>query len=427
MKYCTRCLYPENHPLHITFDVQGVCSGCRIHEEKDDVDWKQKEKQLRKLFIDYKTHSGRNYDCIIPVSGARDSYFIVHIIKNIYHLNPLLVTYNKQYNTNIGIRNLAYLRTIFGCDLVTLTVSPEKVKKITRATLEKMGSMYWHCLAGQTVFPVQVAVRFKIPLIVWGVHQGCDQVGMFSHLDEVEMTRKYRKEHDLMGYEAEDLIGAGEGLNESDVRLFVYPHDKEVERVGVRGIYLSNFIRWDTKEQHELMIKRYCYETSHQRRTFDTYNDVDSFVYSDLHDWIKQLKWGYGKVTDHASREIRLMRLTREEGVNLVRRYQDIPPDPRRLKVFLQWLGLGEKELFEILEFHRNRSVWKKTNGQWKLRDSLVNHTHDGGVDAVRLKKKEACSFILTSLKDKDAKEDNYILMGRGYVDDGPTRSEQSS
>jgi hypothetical protein len=89
---------------------------------------------------------------------------------------------------------------------MTLTVNPETVKKITRATIRKMGSIYWHCIAGQTVYPVQVAVKFKIPLIIWGAHQGLDQVGMFSHLDEVEMTRKYRKEHDLMGFEAEDLI-----------------------------------------------------------------------------------------------------------------------------------------------------------------------------------------------------------------------------
>ena len=154
----------------------------------------------------------------------------------------------KHYNTPEGIRNLAYLRTLFDCDLLTMTVSPETVKKITRISLLKLGSMYWHCLAGQTVFPVQIAARFKIPLIIWGVHQGCDQVGMFSHLDEVEMARRYRKEHDLMNYEAEDLIDESMGLTYEDVRQYVYPHDKEIERVGVRGIYLSNYIRWDTKK-----------------------------------------------------------------------------------------------------------------------------------------------------------------------------------
>src|SRR3989344_6017835 len=168
MKYCTRCLYPANHPLHLTFDENGVCSGCRVHEEKDVLDWEVRFEHLKKITASYKNTSGRNYDCIVPVSGARDSYFIVHTVVKELGLRPLLVTYNKQYNTERGIRNLAYLRTLLGLDLMTMTVDPRKVKKITRVSLRKLGSMYWHCLAGQTVFPVQVAVRYKIPLIIWG-------------------------------------------------------------------------------------------------------------------------------------------------------------------------------------------------------------------------------------------------------------------
>ena len=110
--------------------------------------------------------------------------------------------------------------------------------------------MYWHILAGQTVYPVRTAVQFKIPLIIWGAHQGIDQVGMYSHLDEVEMTRKYRKEHDLMGFEAEDLLNMENNLTKEDLEQFLYPHDKEIEAIGVRGIYLNNFIRWDSKAQH---------------------------------------------------------------------------------------------------------------------------------------------------------------------------------
>src|SRR5687768_16244049 len=195
MRYCKRCLYPENHPLYITFDKEGICSGCRVHEEKDILDWAPRFQKLKDILLGYQSKSGNNYDCIVPVSGARDSYFIVHTLTKVYGLNPLLVTYNKHYNTRVGIRNFSYLKTIFDCDALTQTCDPEKLKRITRYTLEKMGSMYWHCLAGQTVFPVQIAVRLKIPLIVWGAHQGVDQVGMFSHTDEVEMTRKYRKEH----------------------------------------------------------------------------------------------------------------------------------------------------------------------------------------------------------------------------------------
>jgi N-acetyl sugar amidotransferase len=415
MRYCKRCLYPENHPLNITFDEKGVCSGCKIHEEKDILDWNAREKKLKKILEQFKGKSKTNYDCVIPVSGGRDSYFIVHMIKKKYGLRPLLVTYNKQYNTEIGIRNLAYLRTLFDCDILTLTVNPETIKKITKVSLRKMGSIYWHCLAGQTVFPVQVAVRFKIPLIIWGAHQGCDQVGMFSHLDEVEMTRKYRKEHDLMGFEAEDLIDDSMNLSKKDIQQFTYPHDKEIEKVGVRGIYLSNYIRWDSKKQHEDMIKLYQYESDNQERTFDTYNDVDCYNYSDIHDYIKFLKWGYGKVTDHTCREIRLKRLTREQGIELVKTYQN--KEPENLKLFLDWINITERGIYYFINKHRDSNIWAMDqNNNWVLKDSVIAHKNDFGVDSIRLKKIEDCNFQLTKhRKPKSTKK--YILIGKGHVD----------
>jgi N-acetyl sugar amidotransferase len=416
MKYCKRCLYPENHPLNIVFDEEGVCSGCRVHEEKEKLDWNVREEKLRLILKGYKNKSGNNYDCIIPVSGSRDSYFIVHTVKNIYGMNPLLVTYNKHYNTELGIRNLAYLRTIFDCDTMTMTVSPEKVKNITRATLRKMGSMYWHCIAGQTVFPVQLAVRFKIPLIIWGCHQGIDQVGMFSHADEVEMTRKYRKDHDLMGYEAEDLVDIFDHIKEQDLVQYFYPSDSEIEQVGVRGIYLNNYIRWDTKAQHEKMIDLYGYETATQQRTFDNYNDIDCFHYSGLHDYIKYLKHGYGKISDHASREIRFGRLTREEGIDLVKKYSQIIP--KDLDLFLNWINIDKSAFQFLIDPHRSNLIWERDykTWEWILKDRIENHLRDNGVDSVRLPKLGSCNFQLTKSKRPNYMDDKYILIGKGMV-----------
>ncbi|MGI8892279.1 MAG: N-acetyl sugar amidotransferase [Bacteroidia bacterium] len=415
MKYCKRCLYPENHPLYITFEEEGICSGCRIHEEKDSLDWTLRLQKLKNILSGYQNQSGNNYDCIIPVSGARDSYFIVHTIKNVMGMNPLLVTYNKQYNTAEGVRNLANLRIQFDCDIMTLTVNPETVKRITRATLRNMGSMYWHCLAGQTVYPVQMAVKFKIPLIVWGAHQGIDQVGMFSHLDEVEMTRKYRKEHDLMGYEAEDLIDDFDGITEKDIVQFKYPDDKELERVGVRGIYLNNYIRWDSKAQHEEMIKKFGYKTSEQTRTFDTYNDVDCFNYSDVHDYIKFLKHGYSKVTDHATREIRLRRMTREYGFELVKKFYN--KKPKNLSLFLDWIGMTLNSFNYILDQHRNKDVWKRNeNWDWELKNDFLKEIEEAGDKNAALSSlEEFTSFQLTGKGLSSDMEGKYILIGKGY------------
>jgi N-acetyl sugar amidotransferase len=409
MIYCKKCLYPENHPLSITFNENGICSGCIIHEEKDNLNWEERYKILERITDSYKNKSDNNYDCIVPVSGARDSFFILDMVINKLNLNPLLVTYNKQYNTDIGVRNLAKLRKCFDCDIITMTVNPDKVKKITKATLRRFGSIYWHCIAGQTVFPVQIAVKFKIPLIIWGAHQGIDQVGMFSHLNEVEMTRKYRKEHDLMGFEAEDLINEFDGISYDDIYQYKYPDDIELERVGVRGIYLNNYIRWDTKLQHELMIKKYNYETSLQNRTFDTYNDVDCYNYSDLHDYIKLIKFGYSKVIDHVCREIRFNRISRESGIELVKKY--VFKKPQNLDLFLKWIGMTENGLNYILDQHRNKEIWiKDANWNWILKDEIFNFK----LNDENINKKNELQFKITEKYYSSDKTDEYILIGKG-------------
>jgi hypothetical protein len=127
------------------FDDDGVCSGCRVHEEKDTLDWKPRREKLKKLLEKYRHCTGGNYDCVIPVSGARDSYFIVHTIQEEFGLNPLVVNYNKHYNTRRGHRNLSYLRSIFDRDIYSMILDPALLKRVTQRTLELRGSMYWRC------------------------------------------------------------------------------------------------------------------------------------------------------------------------------------------------------------------------------------------------------------------------------------------
>lgn len=339
---CRRCLYPANHPLGITFDAEGICSGCRVHEEKDRLDWTERELVLAQLLGGYRGRSRGRHDCIVPVSGGRDSFFIVHLVRKVYGLNPLLVVYNRHYNTRAGIYNIERLRTVFGCDIITLTLAPELVKRVMRATLARRGSFHWHALAGHTAFPVQQAVRLKIPLVIWGAQQGLEQVGMFSHLDEVEMTRRYRLEHDLMGLEAEDMVDKA-GASEADVKPFFYPTDGELRRAGVRGIYLGNYVRWDSKAQHERMLEHYNYYAGPLTRTFDTYNDIDDMHFTGAHDVIKLRKHGYGRATDDACREIRFGRLTREQGMRLANAYQQVPATD--FAALADFIGLSEQEI----------------------------------------------------------------------------------
>lgn len=261
LNFCKLCLYSTTHPFGIIIDEDGICSGCRIHREKDTLDWRYRMKLLKKIASQYKSSNKKNYDCIVPVTGGTDSYFTLHIVKNILKLNPLLVSYNKYFNTNTGIENLSNLRIKFDADILIQNVNPISVKKITKHTMFNFGSIYWPILAGQTSFPVQVACKYQIPLIIWGAHQGIEQVGMHSYTSEVEMSRRYRKNHDLMGIEADDLLDNFDTLKESDIFQYRYPEDSLIEKIGVRGIYLNNYIRWDQKVQNELMISLYNYKT----------------------------------------------------------------------------------------------------------------------------------------------------------------------
>ena len=417
MKYCKRCLYPENHPYGIIFNEKGICSGCIVHEEKDTLNWGERLKILEKIVdINSNKVKGLSFDCIVPVTGGGDSYFIVHFVKNKLGLNPLLVNYNSHYNTKTGLRNLANLTTVFDCELLTSTLSPELLKKITKQTLKQFGNIYWQVLAGTLTFPVQVAVKLRIPLIIWGVHPWSDQTGMFSHIDQVEMSERCRKEHPLMGFSAENLISKDASISRSDVQPFIYPYDNEIESIGVRGIYLSNYIRWDSKKQHEKMIALYGYESRLQQRTFNTYEDVHCFHSAGLHDYLKFLKLGYSKVTDHASREIRLKRMTREEGVEMVKKYSTIVPTD--INLFAKWIDISEDELLKIIWNRRDPKIWTKNDESWELNDSITNHVNDPGVDEARLEKNENCDFIITPSAEPNSPEDQYLLNGRVYMDE---------
>jgi N-acetyl sugar amidotransferase len=364
---CSRCLYTEAHPLGLTVDLDGVCSGCRVHEEKDRLDWTERWQRLQTLVAPYRSRSGEAYDCIVPVSGAQDSHWIVHLVKERLGLNPLLVNYNRYFNTELGIRNLANLRIRFDCDLVQQNVNPHSVKKLVRTTLREMGSVYWHCIAGQTVFPVQTAVRYQVPLIIWGAHQGLEQVGMFSHEHEVEMTRRYRKDHDLMGREADDLLSLFDTLNEGDIWQYRYPDDQALQQVGVRGIYLGNYVRWDPAAQHAQMAATKGYRSADFARSFDTYDFGDCWNYLGLHDQLKLYKHGYSKVTDHASREIRHGRLTREQALAWVRRCEQVAP--ANLDLFCQWLGMDPSGLRFMLDRWRNPTWWQSSAaGAWAFK-----------------------------------------------------------
>lgn len=416
MQYCKRCAYPENHPLGLVFDDEGICSGCQVHDEKNgEIDWDERFDELKGLLAEYEGKSPSGYDCIIPVNGNGDSHFVVHTMKKL-GLNPLLVTYNIQFNTKIGIRNLANLLTKLDCDHLQYTTNPSLVKKVTWHAMQDFGDMYWHCLAGEQTFPVQVATKMKIPLIIWGVNGWLDQVGMFSHWDLVEMSKKVRKEHALRKWDEEKFISKNPEITPKLMQAFTYPSDTQLEKSRVRGIYLGNFVRWDAQAQTEEMIKLYNYETALQERTFNKYESIYCHHNAGTHDYIKFLKYGYGKVSDHAARDTRLQRLTYEEAIALTIEYQT--KKPKDLKLFLNWLDITEEELYASIEPFRDPKAWTKFDGKWTLISNTADLIQADGIDEARLNPIHSQPYIQTDNKEPSKEDTTYLLTGRSYSDE---------
>lgn len=184
--FCKSCFYPASHPLGLLFNEEGICRGCEVHNEKYTLDWEERWLLLNRLVSPYRLKNREFYDCILPINGAGDSYFLVYYVKFILKLNPLCVVYNSLYMTRNGHRNLSNLRKEFNVDIHMHTPSREQVIALTKSTLYHLHSMYWHVHAGTTSLPVKLAIRYRIPLIIWGSHEATEQVGMYKHTDEVE-------------------------------------------------------------------------------------------------------------------------------------------------------------------------------------------------------------------------------------------------
>lgn len=394
MRYCARCVYPENAKPYIIFDDHGICSGCRVAEAYSQVNWVERERQLHEILEKAKSDARANrahYDCLIPVSGGKDSHFQAHIIKNIYGMNPLFVTYNHLFNAPLGLRNLENLFQRFSCDLLRFSSNPETVRKISRYMLERVGDITWHYHAGILTFPIQTAVRYKIPLIIWAENNFSNLVGTFHPQDMVEFSRKARRDLGMRGIDAEDLINPESGLTWQEISPFVYPNDDEIEGVGVRGIYLSNFIYWKEHEQALKMHEMYGFEPTRtpRERTFSRYSKLDDIHSNGVHDYLKYLKFGYGRATDDASTMIRAGLMSREEAIDLVAQYDHCRPND--LNGWLRFVNMSEDKFMTYVDPLRDPSIWsKKDSGRWEVLDSVCNHRNQGNVNGARLPRNDS-------------------------------------
>ncbi len=347
---CIKCLYTSNHAFGIAFNEYGLCTGCQIHEEKNSLQWAERKNDVLRLIKNYKSKKN-NHDCIIHVDSSAESYYTVHLVKNILGLEPLLVSYNSHFYNDIGITNLANLKTVFNCDFIQYSLNLIQYKKIVKQSLLKFKHILWPYIAGKTSFPVRLAVEKKIPLIIWGGLQTIEQVGMFSHLDNIQMSRWHRKEHELFGIDENNFIDTGDLINSNDLHSFRYPDDSDIFNNGILGIYLSNYFKWDPWKQNKEMLK-FNFKPENHLRSFDPYEYSGCSVFMNIHDISKVIRRGYPKVVDQLSREIRFKRISKSYAEKAYKYYSRIPE--KSIQRFFDFLGMEKSSTHWIKKFFFN-------------------------------------------------------------------------
>lgn len=369
MKYCNKCVYPISSAVPLAFDDLGICSGCRASSQTSNIDWLARKIRFEKLINQYRCKDESNYDCIIPVSGGKDSYFQVHIIKTILGLNPLLVTYHGNNYTTTGMKNLINMREVFGVDHIFFTPSIDVLKTLNRMAMFLMGDMNWHAHAGIFTYPIRIAVQQNIPLMIWGEHGFMDLGGMHSYNDFVEFTYRYRHEHCLRGYEWYDFVEKasefGENISKQDMIPWMYPNDDEIERVGVRGVYISNYFKWDANVHGPLMVEKYGFKESEVpfERTYRKMSNLDDMHENGIHDYMKFVKFGYGRATDHVCKDIRSGLMKRDEGIDIVKKMDSIKS--KDLYRWLEYVGWSEEKFDQVADTFRDSRVWWIHDEQW--------------------------------------------------------------
>ncbi len=335
----------------IKFDEMGICQACQSQEQKIHINWVEREKKLRDLLNHYKSRAGNNYDCIIPISGGKDSTFQLHVLTQVYGMKPLAVTFSHNWYSETGRYNLENALEKFNVDHIMFTPNRALVNKIARKSLYAIGDACWHCHAGVGAFPLQVAVRFNIPLLIWGESIAEDS-GRASYYEPVmKFDRDYFTRVSAKVY-PEYLVD--EHLTAKDLYPFELPSYEDCERVGVIGIHLGDYIFWDDERQMEFVRDTYGWREDNVEGTYKGYKSVECIM-AGVHDYSKFIKRGFGRTTDHTSADVRAGLLTREEAMRLAK--EGDAKRPEALDYYLQITGMTEQEVIDAIKAHRQGAM----------------------------------------------------------------------
>ncbi len=349
---CVRCTLPITWET-LYFDDNGVCTICRHWKKKQKViNWKEREKKLLELVGEIKQRAKENnipYDCIVPFSGGKDSTFTLWAIVEKYGLKPLVISFDHGFYRPRTIENRTRTFRKLGVDIITFTPNWKVVKKLMLESLIRKGDFCWHCHAGIFAYPMKIAVKFKIPLLVWG--EGGGEYEAYFKYEDLEETDEWKfNRRIILGMRAEDLSGFI-GVELRDMEPYIYPSKEELEQVGVKSISLGNFIPWNVKEHVKIIKRELGWQEDEIESGFPgpTYEKVEC-MFTGIRDYIKYLKRGFSRMTHLTTLDIKHGRMSREKAMEFIKKYEG--QKPKSLEVFLDYVDITEEEFDEIVLKH---------------------------------------------------------------------------
>ncbi len=362
--YCKKCLTPNSRP-RVVFDAHGVCNACLNAEEKKKIDWDARRREFLEYVERYRPRSGP-YDCIVPWSGGKDSSAIAHKLKFEFGLNPLLVTFSPLLPNELGIHNREEMLKL-GFDHFMVRPNQKVARRLSRRFFIERGNPKVAWDAGINSIPVQVAVKFGIPLLFYAEHGESEYGGRV-------LSEEHRKVKDLTEI-LENQIGddpqnwVDDEISERDLATYIYPDADAVAQAGVKAMYFSYFFKWSMYENYNYIRDKIDFKLDPKGRTDGTFTNFDSLddKIDNLYYYMQYIKFGFGRTVRDASRLIQNGHITREEGYDLVCKYDDEYPQSF-MDENLEYLGLSETEFQNLVDSHRNSEIWKFEGNQWKLR-----------------------------------------------------------
>jgi len=362
--YCRACLMPNSRP-RVAFDTEGVCNACRYAEAKRDTDWSARREEFGRLLEPFRSRDGR-WDCVVPWSGGKDSSTVAYRLKHEFGMNPLLVTFAPLMPNAVGTHNRDAMIAA-GFDSILMQPNGRVARHLARRFFAERGNPKVAWDAGINATPVMAALRFGIPLVVYAEHGESEYGGRVLN----ENSRKFRDYTEVVEHAIGDDVRnwVDDDVAEADLQPYIYPDPAAVRAAGLTICYFGYFFRWSALENYRYISRTIDFATNAKGRTDGTFTNFDSLddKMDDVYYYLQFIKFGFGRAVRDACRQIQNGHMTRPEGLELARKYDDEFP----VEFFdeaLRYLAVTDGEFQAIVDQHRNPEVWRRDDGRWTLR-----------------------------------------------------------